>query len=515
MTPIIQAFINSFPDKRVVRALSEIFSRTLMPSGVDTAITAHASGGQSSAMALKPTVSFHEVTTVATAADSIALPPALVGEMHFVKNSATTNAMQVYGSGTDTIDSVATGTGVSQLAGDATIYFCLVKGNYLRLGHKASTEVFDSVTINAIVCGDSSLGIDGQAAAQGGAVVVTGGASSTATNAGGAVTLKGGTGNTSGAGGAANLLGGIAGSTGDGGQVNITGGVPIAGAGGAVVIAGAAGVGTNKAGGLASVTGGASTGSGTGGVASLVGGAASAATGAGGGVVITAANGNTTGAAGTVVVTAGQGGATNVAGGVASVTGGIGNGTGIGGVASVVGGVGGTGGATGAGGAAKLTGGASVATNADGGGAIVAGGAKNGSGFVGPVVLGNAQLSLVWHPQAAPMADGGDTPFTVTIAQLVAGLISMTPTTGRAITTPTGAEMDAGVAFADVPATFGFDFTIQNRAAFAATDDIITLTAGASGVTVTGTATVAPGVAGRFRATRTATATWIIYKIAG
>ena len=198
-----------------------------------------------------------------------------------------------------------------------------------------------------------------------------------------------------------------------------------------------------------------------------------------------------------------------------SITGGIGNGTGIGGVASVVGGVGGTGGATGKGGAAKVTGGASVATNADGGAAIVAGGAKNGGGFIGPVVLGNAQLMPIWYPQAAPMADGADTPFTATAAQLIAGLLSMTPTTGRAITTPTGAEMDAGVAFADVPATFGFDFSIQNRAAFAATDDIITLTAGASGVTVTGSATVAPGVTARFRAVRTTTATWIVYKIAG
>jgi hypothetical protein len=98
---------------------------------------------------------------------------------------------------------------------------------------------------------------------------------------------------------------------------------------------------------------------------------------------------------------------------------------------------------------------------------------------------------------------------------MVAGLVSGTPAQARTFTLPTGAEMDAGVAFADVPATFGFDFTVQNRAAFAATDDIITVAAGASGMTVTGSAVVSPGSAARFRAVRTTTATWIIYKMAG
>lgn len=121
----------------------------------------------------------------------------------------------------------------------------------------------------------------------------------------------------------------------------------------------------------------------------------------------------------------------------------------------------------------------------------------------------------IWYPQAAPAADAGDAAFSPTVAQLVAGIVSGTPAQARAVTTPTGAEMDAGVAFGDVPTIFGFDFTVQNRAAFAATDDILTLTAGASGATVTGSAVVSPGSAALFRATRTGTATWIFYKIAG
>ncbi len=269
-------------------------------------------------------------------------------------------------------------------------------------------------------------------------------------------------------------------------------------------------------GGSVGLTGGISSTSGNAGGAAIIVGGVPGATGIGGAASVTGGiGGATSGAGGAATLTGGAATASNTAGGAATVTGGVATGTGVGGVASVVGGVGGTGGATGKGGAAKLTGGASVATNADGGGVVLGGGAKNGTAFVGPIVLGNAQLTPVWYPQAAPAADAGDTSPTVTVAQMVAGLLSGTPTQARTFTLPTGTEMDAGVAFADVPATFGFDFTIQNRAAFAATDDIITVAAGASGMTVTGSAVVSPGSAARFRAVRTAATTWIIYKIAG
>jgi hypothetical protein len=144
-TATVQAFINGIPDKRVAVAVSNIFDR-ISPNNTDTAITAHAGGTQAAAIPLKAAAAYHEVTTVATAADSVKLPPAKVGEFHFVKNSAAANAMQVYGSGTDTIDSVATATGVSQLAGDAVLYVCLVPGNYIRLGGVAATEAFTAIT---------------------------------------------------------------------------------------------------------------------------------------------------------------------------------------------------------------------------------------------------------------------------------------------------------------------------------------------------------------------------------
>ena len=64
------------------------------------------------------------LTTVAVANDSVKLPPATannVGQSVYVFNTTATSA-QVYGSGTDTINGVATGTGVA-VAGNKTGLF--------------------------------------------------------------------------------------------------------------------------------------------------------------------------------------------------------------------------------------------------------------------------------------------------------------------------------------------------------------------------------------------------------
>lgn len=143
-TSIVQGFINSIPDKRIARAFSEIFAR-LTPSKVDVALTAGAGGAKADGLGLKSTCSFHDVGTVATAADSILLPPAKEGEFHFVKNSGA-NSMQVFGQGDDTVDSVAAATGVPHLAGDGVMYYCLVPGNWLRIGGVSATEVFTTIT---------------------------------------------------------------------------------------------------------------------------------------------------------------------------------------------------------------------------------------------------------------------------------------------------------------------------------------------------------------------------------
>lgn len=90
-----------------------------------------------------------------------------------------------------------------------------------------------TLTADAINGTDASLGITGQAAAQGGAIAIKGGTSSTAANAGGAVTITGGT----------------PGATGVGGAVSLTAGAPIAGAGSNVTVTASAGVGGTNAGG--------------------------------------------------------------------------------------------------------------------------------------------------------------------------------------------------------------------------------------------------------------------------
>lgn len=120
---------------------------------------------------------------------------------------------------------------------------------------KRTTAIAGSVTADDITGSDSSLGINGVAAAQGGAIVVTGGTSSTGGNAGGAVSLVGGTPGVTGVGGAASVTGGAGGAT--------------SGTGGAVAIAGGAGTAGNANGGAVTVLGGNAHGSGTDGTLGL------------------------------------------------------------------------------------------------------------------------------------------------------------------------------------------------------------------------------------------------------
>lgn len=100
-----------------------------------------------------------------------------------------------------------------------------------------------------------------------------------------------------------------------------------------------------------------------------------------------------------------------------------------------------------------------------------------------------------------------------TVAQLAgAGRVvyTMTPSTGRTLTTPTGAELGAG--FTDEVAGSSFEFTVVN---VAAATHAITLTAGASGVTllgVAGMATVGAASSATFVGVFTAANTVSIYR---
>ena len=106
--------------------------------------------------------------------------------------------------------------------------------------------------------------------------------------------------------------------------------------------------------------------------------------------------------------------------------------------------------------------------------------------------------------------DAATTQSAATLAAAGHVVYTMTPTTGRALTTPTGAEL--GAAFTNEAVGTSFEFTIVN---VASATHAITLTAGASGVTlvgVAGMATVAAASSATFLGVFTAANTVSIYR---
>jgi hypothetical protein len=91
---------------------------------VNAGLTATAGGTQAASQV--PTAAINQFTTVATAADGMTLPVAVKGMTITVINDGA-NAMQVFGSPTtsDTIDGVATATGVAVTAAKRTRFTAL------------------------------------------------------------------------------------------------------------------------------------------------------------------------------------------------------------------------------------------------------------------------------------------------------------------------------------------------------------------------------------------------------
>lgn len=101
-------------------------------------------------------------------------------------------------------------------------------------------------------------------------------------------------------------------------------------------------------------------------------------------------------------------------------------------------------------------------------------------------------------------ASNADT--VLTAAQSVGSVVTMTPTANRLLTTPTGAEI---IAELGPQAKVGQTFQV-NVVNLAASTYTVTLTAGASGVTVTGVAAVAAASSGTFIG-RVASATTVVF----
>lgn len=98
-------------------------------TGIETTLTAHAGGTQAAALALSATKTIHHVTVCATNADSVKLPAATAGAVHFVKNSGAAT-LQVFGASTETIDDVASATGIAMLTGTGAWFVCVTTGKW-------------------------------------------------------------------------------------------------------------------------------------------------------------------------------------------------------------------------------------------------------------------------------------------------------------------------------------------------------------------------------------------------
>ena len=104
--------------------------------------------------------------------------------------------------------------------------------------------------------------------------------------------------------------------------------------------------------------------------------------------------------------------------------------------------------------------------------------------------------------------DAATTQAQATLAAAGHVVYTMTPSTGRTLTTPTGAEL--GAAFTDEAVGTSFKFSVVN---LAGATHAITLTAGASGVTLVGVVAVAAASSASFVGVFTAPDTLIIYRV--
>lgn len=103
----------------------------LLVESAQDLITAKAGGTQATATQL--TAELNKVTTVTTAADAVKLPPSQPGLTILVVNKGV-NPMQVFGTSPDTIDDVATATGVSQMPNSVVLYTCYAMGAWFTEG---------------------------------------------------------------------------------------------------------------------------------------------------------------------------------------------------------------------------------------------------------------------------------------------------------------------------------------------------------------------------------------------
>jgi len=142
------------------------------PLTVSTGLVAHAGGGQTAATLLPS--EFNNVTTVAAAGNSVLLPPSFVGAQVIVTNSGA-NALQIFGTTPDTINGVATATGIAQAAGTTVVYRVAVAGNWTTnaVTKLTGTVVTNAVTVNGPVGVITTASLSTASGANATAIVLT------------------------------------------------------------------------------------------------------------------------------------------------------------------------------------------------------------------------------------------------------------------------------------------------------------------------------------------------------
>lgn len=116
--PLAAQAPNIYSSGRQLIAGSDINNIVAQLNSMEDGITATAGGGKPTARQLTSAV--NTIATVTTAADSVKLPKGYPGLEVWVVNEDA-DSLQVFGYASDTIDGVATGTGVAQAQGK-TIY---------------------------------------------------------------------------------------------------------------------------------------------------------------------------------------------------------------------------------------------------------------------------------------------------------------------------------------------------------------------------------------------------------
>jgi len=212
---------------------------------------------------------------------------------------------------------------------------------------------------------------------------------------------------------------------------------------------------------------------------------------------------------GAIVVTGGASSTSGNAGGAVTLAGGAGGATGAGGAVALTGAAGGS--TSGTGGAITATAGAGTAGNANGGNVVLTPGAKNGSGFDGMVIIRGQPL----FPQGAPAAKTVSA--TLTAAEVLTGIITVNQAAAGASAQqlPTASAMDTG--FPNAAAGDAFDFSVINTSTVDAEDASVTTN---TGWTLVGnmdipaySAAGSLNSSGMFRARKTGSAAWTLYRV--